>query len=104
MLEEGDVGVVWFPLLRLFPAVDALQVSWRLAGSISLTIKDAPEDMVTQVLPALQVLWLDDKDDEIRKGKLMTSTEQFLDCRKQSGHPVVIVNSHDQFVEKLNPC
>ncbi len=99
MLEKGDVGVVWFPLLRSSPAVDALQVSWRLAGSIALMINDAPEDMITQVLPALQELWLDDKDDEMRKVKLMTSTEQFLDC-----HPVlVIVNSHDQFVEKPNP-
>ncbi len=98
-LQSGGLGVVWFPLLHLFPAVDVLRVSWRLAGSIALAINEAPENMVTQVLPALQMLWLDDQD-KIRNGKLMMSIKQFLHCRKQSGHPVVIIASHDQLVQR----
>ncbi len=102
ILESGQLGVVWFPLLRSFTVVDVLHVSWKLVGSIALAINGAPESMVTQVLPALQILWLDDQD-TIRKGKLMTSAKQFLYSRKQSGRPVVIVNSHDQLVQRRNP-
>jgi len=104
ILESGVLSVVWFQLLRSFPAVNVLHVSWRLAGSIALAINRLPESMATQVLPALQTLLLDDLD-KIRKHEprastkqLLVYTEQFLHCRKQSGRPVVIVNSHDQFI------
>ncbi len=102
LLESGDFCIVWFPLLCSFLAVDVLHVPWRLAGSIALMINDPPENMATQVLPALQVLWLDGED-EVREGKLMESIEQFLHFRKQSGHPVVIVNSYDQLIERQSP-
>ena len=99
ILESGDLCVIWIRLLRSFPAVDVLHVSSRLAESIAFTINDASEDVVAQMLPALQVLRLADQGDYIRT---MASTEQFLDLRKQSGHPVVIVNSYDQVVERFN--
>ncbi len=102
ILESGGLGAVWFPLLRSFPAVDVLHVSWKLAGSIALAINDAPENMVAQVLPALQVLWLGDQA-EIRKGKLLASTRKFLYLRKKSGRPVDVINSHYQLVQRSDP-
>ncbi len=99
ILESGDLCVIWIRLFRPFPAVDVLHVSSRLAESIAFTINDASEDVVAQMLPALQVLRLADQGDYIRT---MASTEQFLDLRRQSGHPVVIVNSYDQVVERFN--
>jgi len=103
ILAIGGLGIFWFPLLHTFPAVDVLRVSWILAGSIALAInEEAPENMVTQVLPALQTLWLDNQV-AIRKGKLLASIKQFLRCRKRSGRPVVIVNSHDQLVKRCSP-
>ena len=87
ILEKHNLGFIWLQLLRSFIAVDVFRVSRRLAGSIASAINGAPGRTVTPVLPALQVLWLDDK---VRKGKLMASIEEFLYWRKQSGHPVVI--------------
>jgi len=109
ILESGGLGAVWFPLLRSFPAVDVLHVSWKLAGSIALAINGAPESTVTRVLPALQTLWLDDLDkiriDKLRAStkQLLVSTKQFLRRRKQSGRPVVTIKSHDQLVKRCSP-
>jgi len=96
-----DLDSDWLPVLRSFPAVDVLHVSWELAGQFTSALANAPK-MAAEVLPGLKVLWLDDQD-ERRKGKLMVAAEQFLSLRKQSGHPVVIVNSRDQLVERLDP-
>jgi len=103
ILESGGLNVIWFQLLRSFPAVDMLHVSWKLAGSIALAINGAPESTVTRVLPALQTLWLDDLD-KIRIDNLrVDATKQFLRRRKQSGRPVVTIKSHDQLVKRSNP-
>jgi len=55
--------------------------------------------MVAEVLPALQVLWLDGH----RKNRLILPTERFLSLRKQAGRSVVVVTSRKMFVKTLNP-
>ncbi|KAH8995496.1 hypothetical protein EDB86DRAFT_2921284, partial [Lactarius hatsudake] len=51
------------PLLHLFPAVETMDVSEKTAGYakgyIASALEDIAEDMVTEVLPALQLLLLD---------------------------------------------
>ncbi|KAH9020977.1 hypothetical protein EDB84DRAFT_1565473 [Lactarius hengduanensis] len=85
------------PLLRLFPAVEAMDVSRKTGGYtkayIASALEDIAEDMVTEVLPALQLLLLDDDDNKL---------ERFLSLRRLSGRPVTIVNTQDEFVERLN--
>ncbi len=95
-------GVNWLPLFRSLPAVEVVHVAWTLAKYISRAFRDLPEHLVAAMLPALQVLKLDVQDWR-HKGKLMAYTERFLSLRQRSGHPVVIVNSQDQFVESLSP-
>ncbi|KAH9168464.1 hypothetical protein EDB89DRAFT_2231821 [Lactarius sanguifluus] len=85
------------PLLRLFPAVETMDVSRKTAGYaegyVASALEDIAEDMVTEVLPALQLLLLDDDDNKL---------ERFLSLRQLSGRPVTIVNTQDEFVERLN--
>jgi len=92
------LGLVLVPFFRSFPAVDVLHVSQTLAGDVVSALKNMPE-MVAEVLPALQVLWLDGR----RKNRLILPTERFLSLRKQAGRSVVVVTSRKMFVKTLNP-
>ncbi len=97
--QTSEIASIWLPLFRLFPAVDVLHVSRKLAGYVVSTLKGTPE-MAAGLLPALQVLGLDECCSE---DKLMMAAEQFLSLRKQAGRPVVIVNTRNRFVKRLNP-
>ncbi|KAH9168468.1 hypothetical protein EDB89DRAFT_1991883 [Lactarius sanguifluus] len=91
------LGDDMLPLLRLFPAVETMDVSRKTAGYaegyIASALEDIAEDMVTEVLPALHLLLLDDDDNKL---------ERFLSLRQLSGRPVTVVNTQDEFVERLN--
>ncbi|KAH9020974.1 hypothetical protein EDB84DRAFT_1441629 [Lactarius hengduanensis] len=92
VLGEHGVGDM-LPLFRLFPAVDVMDVHRKAAGYIASALEDIAEDMVTEVLPALELLLLDGDDNKL---------EQFLSLRRLSGRPVRIVNTQAEFVERLN--
>ncbi|KAH9020970.1 hypothetical protein EDB84DRAFT_1621471 [Lactarius hengduanensis] len=83
------------PLLRLFPVVRAMDVDRKAAGYIAEALEDIAEDMVTEVLPALELLLLDGDDNKLL-------VEGFLSLRRLSGRPVTFVNTQDEFVERLN--
>ncbi|KAH9013169.1 hypothetical protein EDB83DRAFT_2444028 [Lactarius deliciosus] len=84
------------PLLRLFPAVETMDVSAGYAkGYITSALEDIAEDMVTEVLPTLELLLLDDDDNKL---------ERFLSLRQLSGRPVTVVDTQDEFIERLNAC
>ncbi|KAH9025246.1 hypothetical protein EDB84DRAFT_1440443 [Lactarius hengduanensis] len=90
----GEYGVDdMLPLLRLFPAVEVMDVHRKVARYIAEALEGIAEDMVTEVFPALQLLLLDGDDNKL---------EGFLSLRRLSGHPVTIVNTQDEFVERLN--
>ncbi|KAH9028379.1 hypothetical protein EDB85DRAFT_1613732 [Lactarius pseudohatsudake] len=92
VLGEDSMDDV-LPLLRLFPAVEAMDVDRKAAGYIAEALEDNAEEMVTEVLPALELLLLDRDDNKL---------EGFLSLRRLSGRPVTIVNTQDEFVERLN--
>jgi len=57
-------------LLCLFSAVEVLEVSGGLVKYIAPVLEDTPEEMVAQVLPALQLMWLIyDQGNKKGKGK-----------------------------------
>ena len=98
----------WLLFLRLFPAVEVLHVREEMVKHIASVLEGIPEEMVTQVLPALELLWLDDvQGQEIflaEKGNgKPESVDQFLSLRKKSGRPVVVVRWHHEFMERLSP-
>ncbi|KAH9013158.1 hypothetical protein EDB83DRAFT_2680383 [Lactarius deliciosus] len=92
VLGEDNMDEV-LPFLRLFPAVEAMDVDRNAAGYIASALEDIAEDMVTEVFPALELLLLDDDDDKL---------EGFLSLRRLSGRPVTIFDTQDEFVARLN--
>lgn len=75
----------WLELLRPFTSVRMLHGSEQLAGHIALALDDVNGEMVTEVLPALDSLWLDDQP--------VRSVEQFIAVRRLSGHPVTFIDA-----------
>ena len=74
----------WLELLRLFTAVKKLHGSKRLAEHIALALDGVGGEMITEVLPALASLSLDDQQ--------IQSIAKFLASRQLSGHPVIFVD------------
>ncbi|KAH9169039.1 hypothetical protein EDB89DRAFT_1908958 [Lactarius sanguifluus] len=87
LLESDE----WLPLLRLFSAVEVLEVSGGLEGCIASAFEDTAEETL---LPALQLLWLE--------GDNCNKPKRFLSSCQHSGCPVTIANTQDEFVERLN--
>ncbi|KAH9169000.1 hypothetical protein EDB89DRAFT_2073419 [Lactarius sanguifluus] len=86
--QEGE----WLPLLHLFSAVEVLEVSGGSAGCIAAALEDTAEETPTILLPELQLLWLED----------CKKPERFLSSHQLSGRPITIVDTRDEFVERLN--
>jgi len=87
-------------LLCLFSSVEVLYVSRELVKHITSALEDAPEEMAARVLPALQLLGLENNQDKNERGR---PVGRFLSLRKQFGCPVVMVNSRNEFIERLKP-
>ena len=71
----------WLELLRPFTAVKMLRGSRQLAGHIARALDGISGEMVTEVLPALDSLLLEDQSGR--------SVERFIAVRQLSGHPVI---------------
>jgi len=83
--------------------VEVLCLSGRVATFVASALEGTSEEMVTQVLPALHLIWLDDEDDMCEQLLEVGSTDfrQFLKLRQRSGLPVIIVDTQEEFDEKL---
>ncbi|KAH9016494.1 hypothetical protein EDB85DRAFT_2279941 [Lactarius pseudohatsudake] len=93
----------WLPFFRLFPAMKTLHLSGGVAAYIASALEDSahPEETVTDVLPALRLIWLDeaadDADEDGDHNEPVGSIEQFLSLRQLSGYPVTVVDTEDEF-------
>ncbi|KAH9029654.1 hypothetical protein EDB85DRAFT_2290745 [Lactarius pseudohatsudake] len=95
----------WLPFFRLFPAVQTLHLSGGVAAYIVSALEDTadPEETVTDVFPALRLIWLDEAiedEDEDDRNKPVGSIEQFLSLRRLSGRPVTIVDTEAEFIRR----
>jgi hypothetical protein len=92
--EEATDNILWLQLLRLFPTVQTLFVSWKIAGRVACVLEEiAGVIMVTEVLPVLELLCLEQQ--------LVSSVDKFIAVRRDSGHPVTRVNVVREFFEGL---
>ena len=98
---DNPDSIEWLPFLRLFSAVETLRLSGDMVPYIASALEDIPEEMVTEVMPALHLLWLDEED-RTDEDKPVGSIERFLTLRQLSGCPVTVVNTKDEFYETLN--
>ncbi len=83
----------WPPLLHIFTAVRMLYVPKAFSGHIALALEDVTWKTVVEVLPALELLYVEDQS--------MSSIEQFVAVRRDSGRPVTVVNSETEFDIRL---
>jgi hypothetical protein len=89
-LEDRD-DVEWQHLLHQFPAVQTLHVSQGLAGHVSLALEEVAGEVVTEVLPSLDLVCL--------AGQPASSMEKFVASRQLSDteRPVAVVYTEREF-------
>jgi hypothetical protein len=88
--EDDMVDTNWLGLLRPFTDVKMLHGSKQLAGHIARALDGVNGEVVTEVLPSLESLLLEDQPAK--------SVEQFIARRRLSGHPVTFVNSYPTYM------
>jgi len=86
---EGIDDVEWTELFRPFSTVETLVVSRTLARYIALVLEDSAEEVAAQVLPALGLLFLPHQP--------ASSVGKFITVRRDSGRPVTVVKTQDEF-------
>jgi hypothetical protein len=90
---EGMDDIEWLQLLLPFSSVKTLFVSREFAGHISRSLEYIAAVMATEVLPALEMLCLEDHT--------VSSIHEFIAIRRESGHPVTIVDTKRAFMERI---
>jgi hypothetical protein len=81
----------WLELFRPFIAVKNLYLSWEFVPRIAPTLYGLVGERVTEVLPNLQSIFLED----LRKSEFVPeATRQFIAARQLSGHPIAIYIWH----------
>ena len=90
--EDMD-DIEWLQLLRPFSSVQTLFVSRELAGHVSRSLENTAATMATEVLPALDMVCLEDQP--------MTFAHKFISARWESGHSVTTVDTERAFQERL---
>ncbi|KAH9164803.1 hypothetical protein EDB89DRAFT_2077549 [Lactarius sanguifluus] len=86
-------GGEWLPLLRTLSAIRTLHVSGGFARPVALALEDITGDMVSEVLPVLDFIYLDDQP--------VPSVEKFLAERQLTGRAVTIVSTEAEFYERM---
>jgi hypothetical protein len=92
--EQGDTDDIdWLDLLHPFSSVQTMVVSRQCAGHISRALKDITGVVATKILPALDLLCLEDQP--------LSSIDNFIAVRLYSGHPVTVVDTRREFDERV---
>ena len=91
--SEGADDVEWLHLLHQFPTVRTLHASHRLAGLVALALEDIASESVAEVLPCLDLIYLEDRPD--------SSIEKFAAARQRSGCPVTVIQTEMRFYERV---
>jgi hypothetical protein len=84
----------WLEFLRPFTAVKALIVDETIPWHIPHVLNNATENRAAEVLPALELLSMDDEP--------VASLKPFLAARQKVGRPVTVINEQRQFEERVN--
>ena len=91
--QENIDNTEWLAFLLLFTTVERLEIYGRLAGQVAHALEEVPEEMVTEVLPSLQQLVLQDM------GRFVDFPEQFFYLRHLCGRPVTIYDKYKELTE-----
>lgn len=88
-----DRGLEWLELLYPFTAVKALIVEEELSQGVALALKSVTGARAAEVLPALEMLCLENRR--------VTSLKEFIDARRAVCLPVTFISKGNEFREKL---
>ena len=92
-IDELGESIQWLELFRPFTAVKALSVDNELSWHIAFALHDVTGERAAEVLPALELLCLEDKP--------VTSVEKFITARQNMGRPVSVIKKVREFWERL---
>jgi hypothetical protein len=96
--QEYQDGLDWLQLLRHLTSLQTLFVSAKIAGPISQALAYADTGMITEVLPSVKLLCLEESESE-SEDQHMRSVHNFLAVHQESGHPVTFVETKKEFEE-----
>jgi hypothetical protein len=85
--QDDIESMQWLELFHPFIAVKHLYVSKTFAQSIAPTLQELVLERVTDVLPALESLFLEELQSS---GPVQEAIKQFVTARQLLGHPVAI--------------
>ena len=102
MLESGSGrdDLDWLQLLRQLSSLQTLFVFNKIAGLISRALGHIDVGTITETLPALQLLCIEEEEEE-EEYRHTSSVHNFLAVRRDSGHPVTFVETKEEFEERL---
>ncbi|KAH9074118.1 hypothetical protein EDB83DRAFT_2354864 [Lactarius deliciosus] len=83
----------WLHLIRPFSSAQTLFVAAIFAGHVSSVLRDTARLRISEVLPALELLCLEDQP--------VSSVDELIAVRRYSGHPVTVVNTKEEFEKRL---
>jgi hypothetical protein len=90
---RDDVTVEWRHLLHRFSTVQTLHVHQELAAHVARALEDITGQMVAEVLPSLDLIYL--------AGRRASSVKRFVAARRLSGRPVTVVETETELEERL---
>jgi hypothetical protein len=80
----------WLELLQPFTAVMYLYLSQEFAPHIAHALQELSRERVTEVLPALHSLFLEEPDPSEDSRPVQESIGQFVSARYLAGHPIAV--------------
>jgi hypothetical protein len=92
----------WLELLRPFTGAKVLYIPLEFRLSLPLALQELVGERVTEVLPALQTIFLEDVlQDSFRSGAEDAAIGQIVTARRLAGHPVTVSTwEHDDVTEE----
>ena len=88
--RQGNIeSSQWLELIRPFTAVKGLYISRELVPRIAPALRELVGERVTEVLPALQTLFLEKIF--LWTPSIQQTIDQFVAARKLAKHPVVVI-------------
>ena len=103
-LWNDDIeSVQWLEFFHPFTAVKELHLSHEFAPRIAPTLKELVAERVTEVLPALQSLFLERYPSGYLR-PVQESIEQFVSARQLAGHPITVSRWERVVVEERCVC
>jgi hypothetical protein len=84
-----DPNPQWLELLRSFHAVKDLRLSRDVAPYITHVLRRLPVELVSEVLPALETVFVSELEN-FGRVSVKEAISEFADARRLSGHPVSI--------------